>query len=272
MTSIRTSSSKAKRADIRPARLANLLSDLRQENLASESSAPLHQVIRRHIQNVLASKAVKPGEQIPTEQEIMAIFSVSRITVRQAIGQLVASGALVTRRGRGTFVAQPRISHQLKKLTGFVEDMDALGLKATSRVVSVAHARAGPREAEKLNLTEGTEITRIERLRLGNNEPLSFDISVMPADIGKRIASENLAIDPIFSLLENKYGIKLAEADYAIEASLASASIARQLQVQKGSPLLMIERVTYSTSKRPIDYETIYYRGDRIRYLTTLKR
>lgn len=272
MTSTRTSGTKAKRADVRPGRSADLLSDLRQEMWLGENSGPLHQVIRRHIQELLASRALKPGDQIPTEQEIMAIFSVSRITVRQAIAQLVASGALVTRRGRGTFVAQPRIPHQLRKLTGFVEDMDALGLKVTSRVVSVAHVRAGPREAEKLKVAERTEITRIARLRLGNNEPLSYDISIMPADIGKRIASENLAIDPIFSLLENKYGIKLAEADYAIEASLASASIARHLQVQRGSPLLMIERVTYSTSRRPIDYETIYYRGDRIRYLTSLKR
>lgn len=269
---MRTASGKAKRAEVRPARLSSLLSDLHQESSVSENSVPLHQVIRRHVQNLLTSRAVKPGDQIPTEQEIMAIFSVSRITVRQAIGQLVASGALVTRRGRGTFVAQPRISHQLKKLTGFVEDMDALGVKVASKVVSVGHVRAGPKEAEKLMVAEGTKITRIERLRLGNNEPLSLDISVMPADIGERIASENLALDPIFSLLENKYGIKLAEADYAIEASLASARIARHLQVQRGSPLLMIERVTYSTSKRPIDYETIYYRGDRIRYLTTLKR
>lgn len=269
---MRSPDAKAKATDVRPPRLSSLLSDLRQGNLESETSAPLHQVIRGHIQSMLASKAVKPGDQIPTEQEIMAIFSVSRITVRQAIGQLVASGVLVTRRGRGTFVAQPRISHQLKKLTGFVEDMDALGLKATSRVLSVAHVGAGPKEAEKLNVVEGAEITRIERLRLGNNEPLSLDVSVMPADIGKRIASENLAIDPIFSLLENKYGIKLAEADYTIEASLASARIARQLQVQRGSPLLMIERVTFGANKRPIDYETIYYRGDRIRYLTTLKR
>src|SRR5436190_854011 len=107
---------------------AKLLDDLRRRS-PLEEGAPLHHVIRRHIEHLLASKALKPGDQLPTEKEIMAIFSVSRITVRQSIAPLVARGTLVARPGKGTFVAQPRIPHQLKKLTGFFEDMDALGMK-----------------------------------------------------------------------------------------------------------------------------------------------
>lgn len=270
MTSIRPPQPAQRRSELRGA--SELLSELWREEPPSERGTPLHQVIRHHIEKLLASGALTPGDQIPTEQEIMAIFSVSRITVRQAIAHLVAGGALVAKRGRGTFVAQPRISHQLKKLTGFVEDMQALGLRVSSKVVKVEHIRADPNAAEKLRIAEGGEITRIERLRLANDEPLSFDISHMPADIGRRIASENLKTDPIFSLLENKYGIRLAEADYSIEASLAPAAVARHLQVARGSPIFLIERITYSTSARAIDYEKIYYRGDRIRYMTTLKR
>ena len=251
---------------------AKLLNDLRLRSALEEGGAPLHYVIRRHIEQLLASKALKPGDQLPTELEIMAIFSVSRITVRQSIAQLVARGTLIARPGKGTFVAQPHIPHQLKKLTGFFEDMGALGMKVTSKVISIEQMRAEPGVAEKLEVTRETEITRIERLRLANNEPLSFDISHIPAEIGRRIARENLAVDPLFSLLENKYGIHLTEADYSIEASLASPRVARHLEVKTGSPILLIERVTYSKDRCPVDYETIYYRGDRIRYSTTLKR
>ena len=233
---------------------------------------PRHYVIRQHLQHLMLTKTLKPGDQIPTEQEMMRIFSVSRITVRQAVGQLVATGSLVAKPGRGTYVAQPRIQQDLKKLTGFVEDMDTLGLKASATVVKLAVVKADYQVAEKLRLPKGARVTYIERIRLAEGQPLSFDVTYLPIDIGERIASENLQVNPVFSLLEDKYGIKLAEAEYAIEASLASSTVARHLRMRAGAPILLIERNTYDVNGRPIDYEKLYYRGDRIRYKTLLKR
>lgn len=248
---------------------ATLLASMR----ASEvPGLPRHYTIRKSLQQLILSKVLKPGDQIPTEIEIMKIYSVSRITVRQAIGQLVATGALVAQSGRGTFVAQPRIQQDLTRLTGFVEDMDALGLKASAKVVSVKEIEADYYVAEKLKLKEGDWVTYIERIRYANKEPLSFDVTYLPIEIGRKIAKENLKVDPVFSLLEQKYGLKLSEADYAIEASFATSPIAKNLKIRKGAPILLIERNSYSIDGKPIDYEKLHYRGDRIRYKMLLKR
>jgi GntR family transcriptional regulator len=103
---------------------------------------PRHQVIRHFLQRLMLSKALKPGEQIPTEAQLMQLFSVSRITVRQALSQLVSHGVVIARPGRGSFVAEPPIQQDLVKLTGFVEDMDLLGFKSASKVVKIGQVKA----------------------------------------------------------------------------------------------------------------------------------
>jgi GntR family transcriptional regulator len=240
--------------------------------LPDDAPLPRHYLIRQYLQKLILGRALKPGDQTPTELELMSMFGVSRITVRHAIAHLVTSGALVTRPGRGTFVATPRIQQDLRKLTGFVEDMEALGLRSSATVARVEKVKASLYVAEKLQVPEGTLVTYLERVRLAEDEPLSFDETYLPADIGDRVASENLEANPVFSLLENKYGIKLAEAEYVIEASQAIQKVARHLRIKVGAPILLIERTTYSTDRRPIDFEKLHYRGDKIRYRTLLRR
>jgi GntR family transcriptional regulator len=78
---------------------------------------------------------LKIGDQLPTEDSLIARFVVSRITVRRAIQNLVNRGLVEIRRGKGTFVAAPKIMQGLKALSGFVEDMHARGRKPTARVI-----------------------------------------------------------------------------------------------------------------------------------------
>ncbi len=218
------------------------------------------------------NRVLKVGDQLPTEPELMRQFDVSRITVRQALGQLASARLIDRRPGLGTFVAPPRIEQELKRLTGFVEDMDALQLRATAKVVRITRVPADAEVAARLRLDSGTSVTYLERVRLANEEPLSFDVTYLPEDIGERVETENLEVNPVFSLLEDKYGISLGEADYAIEASQASRVVGGHLGVKPGSPILLIERTTYSAAGRPIDYEKLHYRGDRLRYRMKLKR
>lgn len=233
---------------------------------------PLHFQIRQHFLNQIVDGTLKPGDQLPPETELMRQFGVSRITVRQALGRLAAAGVIYRRSGLGTFVAHPRIEQELKRLTGFVEDMEALGLRATDKVVRITRVAAEADVASHLRLEVGTPVTYLERIRLANEQPLSFDVTYLPEDIGERVAREDLEANPVFSLLENKYGIKLGEADYVIEASLASRAVAKHLGVRTGTPILLIERTTYSGSGRPIDFEKLHYRGDRLRYRMKLTR
>jgi GntR family transcriptional regulator len=220
----------------------------------------------------IADGDMKAGDQLPTEDSLIERFEVSRITVRRAIQNLVGRGLVEIRRGKGTFVASPKITQELTELTGFVEDMRGLGRKPTARVISKETVTADTTVAGHLALTKGERVVRIRRVRLADGVPISFDETYLPLEIGNKIITNNLKVEPIFSLLERKYNVPLIEAEYKLEAVAAEAEVAAALRVKQGSPIFRIERTSYSTGNRPVDYEKLYYRGDLVRFVTRLAR
>jgi GntR family transcriptional regulator len=184
----------------------------------------------------------------------------------------VSRGIVEIRRGKGTFVAAPKIRHELTELSGFVEDMHAVGRKPTARVISKEIVTADRTVADHLALTKGQRVVRIRRVRLADNVPISFDETYLPLEIGKKIITNNLKVEPIFSLLERKYDVPLIEAEYKLEAVAAETEVAAALRVKQGSPIFRIERTSYSRGNRPVDYEKLYYRGDLVRFVTRLGR
>lgn len=214
----------------------------------------------------------RAGDQLPTEDALLERFEVSRITVRRAIQNLVQRGLVEIRRGLGTFVVEPRIEAELTKLTGFVEDMNAAGRKASARVVSKEVVAANARVAARLQVAKGTKVMRIERVRLADGVPVSFDETYLPLELGKKIVRNDLRLYPIFTLLEEEYGVPLVEADYELEATIADKAVAKALQVKVGSPIFQIERTSKTTHHVPIDYEVLSYRGDLVRFVTKLSR
>lgn len=228
--------------------------------------------VREYVLGLIRSSQFKPGDRLPTEMELQKRFGVSRITVRNAVDELALKGLVVRKPALGTFIAKPKIEQELRRLTGFVEDMEAIGLEASANVVKIESVTADLHVATRLGLSPGTKLTYIERVRLGNKEPLSLDCTWLPAHIGERVVHEDLKSKPIFSLLEDQYGIPLGEADYVIEACLASKHVAKHLLIPQGSPVLLIERTTYARNGTPIDYEKLHYKGDRMRWQVKVPR
>jgi GntR family transcriptional regulator len=228
------------------------------------------------VETVLASEiadgTLKVGDQLPTEDSLISRFAVSRITVRRAIQNLVSRGLVEIRRGKGTFVALPKLTQELTELSGFVEDMRAIGRKPTARVLGKEIVTADTNAARQLALTKGERVVRIRRVRLADGIPISFDETYLPLEIGQKIITNNLKVEPIFSLLERKYDVPLLQAEYKLEAVAAEPEVAAALCVKQGSPIFRIERTSYSTGNRPVDYEKLYYRGDLVRFVTRLAR
>jgi GntR family transcriptional regulator len=220
----------------------------------------------------IAHGEYRPGDQLPTEDALLERFQVSRITVRRAIQNLVRRGLLEIRRGLGTFVLSPRIEAELTKLTGFVEDVNAAGRSATARVVSQGVVAAPARVAERLQLSQGAKVMQIKRVRLADGMPISFDETYLPLPLGKQIVHNDLRLHPIFTLLEEEYGIPLVEADYELEAVIATKAVSDALRVKIGSPIFQIERTSMTTGNQPINYEVLSYRGDLVRFSTKLLR
>jgi GntR family transcriptional regulator len=202
----------------------------------------------------------------------MERFKVSRTTVRKAIQNLAERGLVEVRRGKGTFVAQPKIIQELTELTSFTEDMLVLGRNPTARLLDKDILTADETVARHLALAPGALVVRFRRVRLADGVAVSFDETYLPRDIGEKVAENDLDVEPIFSLLEAKYNTPLVEAEYKMEAAAADPVAAEALQVPIGSPIFLIERTSYTTGNRPVDYERLFYRGDLIRFVTRLAR
>lgn len=233
---------------------------------------PLYVQVEDVLSERIASGALPAGCQLPSEESLISEFAVSRTTIRTTIQNLVRQGLVEIRRGRGTFVAQPGITQELTELTGFVEDMQVLGRHATARVLDKKVVPASDPVARQLALPVGTAVVQILRVRLADEVPLSFDETYLPEELGRKVMADDLVTEPIFSLLEQRYSTPLLEAEYQMEASIAGTAVAIALSVPPGSPIFLIERTSFSVGHRPVDYEKLHYRGDRIRFRTRLAR
>jgi GntR family transcriptional regulator len=142
-------------------------------------------------------------ERVESEERLIEQFKVSRTTVRMAIQNLIERGFVEVRRGKGTFVTQPKITQELTELTGFVEDMQTLGRHATARLLDKRIVAADEAVAHHLALAPGTLVVRLRRVRLADGVAVSFDETYLPRDIGEKVTGNDLEAEPVFSLLEN---------------------------------------------------------------------
>lgn len=233
---------------------------------------PLYAQVEDILTARISSGALPVGAKLPSEEELIREFNVSRTTIRLTIQNLVRHGLVEIRRGVGTFVSSPRVVQELTELTGFVEDMQVLGRIPTARVLSRELVSATPLVAEKLAVPAGTTVIKIQRVRLSDGAPLSFDETYLPEDLGRRVMTDDLAREPIFTLLEERYETPLIEAEYVLEAASAEPAVAMALDIPVGVPIFLIERTSYTSKRRPVDYERLHYRGDSIRFKTRLAR
>jgi GntR family transcriptional regulator len=238
----------------------------------SNSALPLYAQVEAILATSISEGTFPPGSRLPNEDELVERYAVSRTTIRQTIQNLIRRGLVEIRRGKGTFVAQPKITQELTELSGFVEDMKALGRHASARVIDKQLVPANESVARQLAIPTGAPVVRIQRVRLADHSPLSFDETYLPQEIGEKIIENDLETEPIFSLLEQKYKIPLVEAEYRLEAVAADTTVARALGIGTGSPIFLIERTSYRAGRQPIDCERLYYRGDQVRFVTRLAR
>ncbi|MBV8610302.1 MAG: GntR family transcriptional regulator, partial [Singulisphaera sp.] len=236
------------------------------------SAIPLYFQIEQDLASLIASGTLAPGSQLPSEEELVQRYGVSRTTVRKAVQELDRLGLIEIRRGRGTFVRTGKITQEFTELTGFVEDMVAVGLQPSAKVLGTAPTEANETIARQLRVPIGTAVMQIRRVRMADDVAISLDETYLPLALGRKVVENDLEVYPIFSLLEGKYDTPLLEADYRIEAVSADPFVAEALGVEDKSPILLIERVSYSLDHRPVDYEKLFYRGDKLRLTTRLRR
>lgn len=235
----------------------------------------LYRRIRDELRERIVGGAWQPHDRVPSESELMKRYAVSRITVRQALGDLEKEGVIFKVPGKGSFVAPvrtPKTAQQLGRLQGFAEAMGAAGHEIRNRVLSVRDVPAEAAVAGRLGVALGDPVVEIRRVRHLGSRPVSLDVTWLPRHLGTRVAREDLAARDIFAILEADCGVALGHADLTIDAAPADDEQAALLDVPAGSPVLHVERLTCAQDGLPIDYEHLYCRTDHFQYRLRLQR
>ncbi|CAB3785620.1 HTH-type transcriptional repressor NagR [Paraburkholderia caffeinitolerans] len=241
-------------------------------NLQASAPQPLHARIKDTLRTRILDGTYGPNSQMPSEYALCAMFGVSRITVRQALGDLRNEGLVFRVHGKGTFVSKPKAFQNVTSLQGFAQAMLSMGHEIVNTLLALRIVEASRYIAQKLDLPEGARVAEIHRVRLLDREPISLELTWVSEPLGKRLASADLATRDIFLILENDCGVRLGHADVSIDAMLANDEIADALHVQEGSPVLRIERTTHDVQGTPIDFEYLYFRGDAFQYRLRVDR
>ena len=236
------------------------------------SPVPLYSQLKELLRTRILDGTYPPHSRMPSESELGKAFDVSRITVRQALGDLQKEGLIFKIHGKGTFVAKPKAFQNVSTLQGLGESMTQRGYEVINRLRSFKTVPANAQVAARLQVAEGENVVQIKRARLVNRELVSLEITWLPEHVGKRLEKADLVSRDIFLILENDCALPLGHADLAIDAILADAELAGALEVEEGSPVMRIERLTHTADGAPLDYEHLYYRGDAFQYRLRIDR
>ncbi len=233
------------------------------ETINRSIKLPYYQQLYEILRNKIARQEWKPGDLIPAESELIKQYAVSRNTVRQVLDMLVKEGLLYRERGRGSFVAHPTVEQGLVRIVSFTEDMRQRGFDPGTRVLGSGLVVASQEIASQLQVPEGEELARLERLRLADGEPMSIEESFLVHRLCPDVLNGNYDKNPLRQALEQNYGIRLVRAKQIIRAVVATKEQAQHLSIMSKTPLLLIERVSFSQNTVPVEFMRVFYRADR---------
>lgn len=239
----------------------------RQAASHSPTFSPLYRQIRGLITRSLESGEWGPGDLIPSESELAVRFGVSQGTVRKAIDEMAAENLLVRRQGKGTFVAShndPRSFFRFLRIGANEGELKPL----KSIPIECWRAKAGSDVARTLALEPGAPIIIVRRLLRFGNEPAVFDEIYLPGDLFADLTLDVLKAGgmSLYSLFETKFGVRMIRADERLRAVSADRLSSGLLQVPEGSPLLLVERVTFTYADKPVEWRRGFYSTQHFHY------
>lgn len=227
--------------------------------------APLYAQIQRDIEISIATNQLRPGDLVPGEVELANRYGVSRVTVRQALRELVAEGLLYRVQGKGTFVAQPVIQRIEPNVTSFFYEMVESGRKPTAKAWS--ERREPDEEIRRILKLEPEEMVIVtHRLRYVNDEPIVYQINTTRERLCPGLLSEDLTNQSFQYTLEIKYNLRLVEVEENLTSIMPTEQLARHLGIPLTVPILVDTRILYGVGGVVIGMSRAHFRGERYTY------
>lgn len=235
------------------------------------SPLPIYYQIEEQLKKQIENGELKPNDSLPSEREFAERFEISRMTVRQAINNLVNDGYLYRQKGRGTFVSEKKLEQQLVGLTSFTEDMKARGMVPSSKLLSFEIIAASEKIAEQLQISLHAPVYEIKRIRLADDVPMALESVYVSANLVKGL-TESIVNDSLYRYIEEELGLKIGEANQTLESILASETEVNHLGISSYSPVLLIQRNTYLQDGTPLEVVKSSYRADRYKFTINMTR
>lgn len=244
--------------------------------LTRDSAIPLYRQIMSRVEGDIASGQLPPGSRLGSESELSRLFGVSRITIRQALQELVTVGLLVRTPGKGTFVRADTRALRLTRLTGFGENMRQIGRVPGYRTLTVEQIAAPARVADSLALVSHTLVVRIERVLLADGEPIAIQNSYLPIQLIRpalpMLTPALLDSASLYGVLEDTTGLVLDRAVEEVDPAVAGAREAEILETPEGTLLLRVHRVVFDQRDRGIEDVILHYHAGRYSFRVELDR
>lgn len=234
------------------------------------STLPLYTQVERYLLDYIEQNNLQPGDLVPSENEISAELSISRMTIRQAVNNLVLKGILTRQRGKGTFVNDRnpvRIEIPLDQLRGISQRLSSVKGTPCNKIVRFETCKANSEIAGLLKLSEDDDLYYMERLRCIDDDPVVFEATYMPCSLLPEI-DESILQDSKYQYLIS-LGLTPFAADREYLAEIPSEYVASLLKLQRNEPVLKAKSVAYLESHQPFEYSEISYNQKRYRFTVT---
>ena len=235
--------------------------------LDRHTPVPLYYQLKQMILAQIKDGTLQTGDMLPTELELCQRYGVSRQTIRQALGELVFEGYLHRHKGRGTFVARPKIEeHFFARLETYNDEMRKNGVAPAPLVLEVKRLDGVSSINERLNLPLTDRLLRIHRLRFADGEPIVHLKTHLPAKLFPGLAEEDLEHRSLYDLIEQNYGKRVVHVSREIEAVRASSADVGLLGIDKYDAVCLVRTTGYDQEGIPLEYSIASYRGDRTKF------
>jgi len=233
--------------------------------LDKSSFTPMYFQIQAQLLKMIQSGQLRPGDALPSEDELSRTCGVSRMTARHALQSLKNQGFASRHKGQGTFVSQPRVEKDITHLSGFTAEMRALGLQPGSRILSAEMVPAPAEVASRFRVEAGAPMFNLRRLRLADGLPVAVEEVWLSREQFPGVDKIDFASSSLYQTLRERYGIRVSRADEILEARAASRHEAELLEIPRRSSVLVISRTLWDIDGKPVETAHSVYRGDRYR-------
>lgn len=238
--------------------------------LDHDSKVPLHKQAEEQLRKLIQHTDYSDGGLFPKETDLAQRWGIARNTLRQAINKLVHEKLLERKKRTGTRVSKHKITTNLGNWMSFTHEMEDMGLSFINLLINVKQKKANKEVAKYLQIEPGTSVICLKRIRSTDQNPMVYFESHFHPRTGLS-ANENFET-PLYELLDHDHNIVPVYSREEIKAIAATEKIAALLKIKKGAPVLARKRVVLDAGRKPIEFNTCYYRSDWFTYSIEIKR